>query len=55
MSKLRDAIKRISLTNILLLAIAVFLCLVWLQMRSIDHSLHAIDCDMPDLPCIQHY
>jgi hypothetical protein len=54
-SKLQDSIKRISLTHILLLAIAVFLCLIWLQMRSIDRSLHAIDCDMPDLPCIHHY
>ena len=53
--QIAGTIKRLSLTHMLLLVIAVFLCLIWLQMRSIDRSLHAIDCDMPDLPCIHHY
>ena len=55
MNKLRDAVRRVSLTHILLLAVAVFLCLVWLQLRDINRTLHNIDCDMPDVPCQQHY
>lgn len=44
-----------TLTHVLLLVVAVLLCFVAWQLWEINRTLRAIDCDMPDLPCQQHY
>jgi hypothetical protein len=42
MSKLREAIKSASLTQILLFVIAVLLLLIWLEMTAMNKSLHTM-------------
>jgi hypothetical protein len=53
MQTIRAILKQITVTNILLLAIAIFLCLNWLKLREMEqdfgwmnHLLHNIDIDL---------
>jgi hypothetical protein len=57
-NKLRDSLKRVTLTHVLLFAVAVFLCLNWLEQRKMNHALknlvrsvYMVDCDLSDNNC----
>ena len=58
MSRVRDALKRLTLTHVLLLAVTVFLCMNWIEQRTTNHTLkslvravYMVDCDLSSDNC----